>query len=602
LADHENKLRQVVGTGTATVRSGQLFIDGTLTSATEAGRMVLGLHADKVPLQASVGVAPGQQAWLSEGETVHVNSRDLVVPAGGAALIESGKLRETSLTPLGSDSETRVDIAAAQKQRNRTMGQDPNQPSYDDAILPAGTEDRLDAAAAITPDGYIEAAEKRQRLISCWDSTRQLTGEDNKQRARELRASATRGEMGLEAYRNGMADLMVDDRPRGPAIHSSSQDTGSHPSVLQAAFCHAAGLPNREQHFDERTLEASDRQYPGGLGLGEMLLQCAHEGGYDGRGVIRGSNLGAVLRAAFSTHQATTLLSTTGNKFLRDGFNTVESVWKAISKTRPVKDFKTITSFRLTADLEFELVPPAGEITHGTAGQESYTNKADTYAKMLALTRTDIINDDLGAFDDIRNRLGRGGALKLNSVFWAAFLDNAAFFTTGRGNLIEGASGALASDGVALAAAEKAFLDLRTGGETDLMADTHPLGIEPALLLMPTALGVTGRKLYVSQEIRDTTSDTVYQTENLYHNRFKPLVSAYIGANNTNGSDTGWYLAADPANLPLMEVCFLDGMESPTIESSDADFSTLGIQSRGYWDFGCTPAEWRAGVFSDGTD
>ncbi|NQT12420.1 MAG: hypothetical protein HQ582_06720, partial [Planctomycetes bacterium] len=107
LADHENKLRQVVGTGTATVRSGQLFIDGTLTSATEAGRMVLGLHADKVPLQASVGVAPGQQSWLSEGETIHVNGRDLVVPAGGAALIESGKLRETSLTPLGSDSETR---------------------------------------------------------------------------------------------------------------------------------------------------------------------------------------------------------------------------------------------------------------------------------------------------------------------------------------------------------------------------------------------------------------------------------------------------------------------------------------------------------------
>ena len=333
------------------------------------------------------------------------------------------------------------------------MQNDPNTPNHDDRILASGAEGPLDAAAVLPPDEYIRATEQRQRLIACWDSSGQLTTDENKQRARELRASATRGELGLEQYRNQMADLSVSERPIGPTIHSSSQDTGSQPSVLQAAFCQAAGLPNREKHFKPGVLEASDRQYPGGLGLGEMLLQCAREGGYDGRGVIRGSNLGQVLRAAFSTHTATTLLSTTGNKFLRDGFDTVEQVWRAISKTRPVKDFKTITSFRLTADLEFELVAPAGTITHGSAGQESYTNKADTYAKMLSLTRTDIINDDLGAFDDIRDRLGRGGALKLNTVFWTAFLDSATFFTTTRGNLIEGASGALASDGVALAAA-----------------------------------------------------------------------------------------------------------------------------------------------------
>ena len=259
-----------------------------------------------------------------------------------------------------------------------------------------------------------------------------------------------------------------------------------------------------------------------------------------------------------------------------------------------MSDFKAVTAFRLTASLEYEEVGPGGEIQHGTLGQESYTMQAKTYARMIALTRPDIINDDLGAFDDLRNRLGRGAALKLNSVFWAAFLDNSTFFTGAHGNYQEGAETALGEDGVALAAAEKLFLDLSDD-------DGHPLGITPALLLVPTALGVTARKLYASQEMRDTTADTGYLTANLFFNRFKPLVSAYIGANApANGSDTHWFLLADPANLAVMEVGFLDGQESPTVESADADFDQLGIQFRGYHDFGCSLAEWRAGVKSKG--
>ena len=36
----------------------------------------------------------------------------------------------------------------------------------------------------------------------------------------------------------------------------------------------------------------------------------------------------------------------------------------------------------------------------------------------------------------------------------------------------------------------------------------------------------------------------------------------------------------------MIEVAFLNGQESPTIETADADFNMLGIQMRGYHDFG----------------
>ena len=68
----------------------------------------------------------------------------------------------------------------------------------------------------------------------------------------------------------------------------------------------------------------------------------------------------------------------------------------------------------------------------------------------------------------------------------------------------------------------------------------------------------------------------------------------------TGYSALAWYLLADPAILATAAMCFLNGQQSPTIESADADFNTLEIQLRGYHDFGVAMTEYRAGVKSKG--
>jgi len=388
-----------------------------------------------------------------------------------------------------------------------------------------------------------------------------------------------------------MADLSMGERPTGPAIHSSSRDTGS-PRILEAAFCRSAGLHGIEKQFTEPVLEAADKQFRGGLGLQEMLLKCAAESGYAGRGVIRSSNIKEVLQAAFSVHTMTTLLTDTGNKFLAEGFDSVESVWREISVIRPVNDLKQATRFRMTDDGEYQEVPPGGTIEHGTLAQDAYTIQAKTYARMFGITRTDIINDDLGAFDTLRKVLGRGGALKLNNVFWLAFMDNSTFFTAARGNYQEGAGTALSL--TSLEAAEVLF-----GAITD--ASGNPLGQEAAILLTPKAISGTARTLYKSAEVRDTTASTERPIANIFFDKYRPLASSYLANSNYPGySALAWYLLSSPAVNPVMEVAFLDGQQSPTIESSDADFATLGVEFRGYHDFDAVKSEWRAGVKSKG--
>jgi hypothetical protein len=208
---------------------------------------------------------------------------------------------------------------------------------------------------------------------------------------------------------------------------------------------------------------------------------------------------------------------------------------------------------------------------------------------MLALTRKDIINDDLGAFNDLRQRLGLGAAIKMNKVFWTLWLATSSagtFWANARGNLVTSAP--LGEAG--LAKAIKAFRDMAA-------PDGNMMNLEPEFILVPTDLEFTARKLYASQEMRDTTSNKTVMTTNIYQNKFTPVVVPELGNSAyTGNSATTWFMLANPSILASAVMCFLNGQQSPTIESADADFNTLGIQFRGYHDFGAAMTEYRASV------
>lgn len=266
----------------------------------------------------------------------------------------------------------------------------------------------------------------------------------------------------------------------------------------------------------------------------------------------------------------------------------MEDAWRRIAATRSVRDFKAVTSYRLTGAFEYEEVGPTGELKHGAVDEETFTNQAKTYGRMFSITRTDLINDDLGALTVVPRKIGRGGALKLNKVFWTAFLNNGSFFTTGHGNYQAGADTALSVDG--LTAAELLFLEQKD-------AEGSPLGIVPAVLLVPPALLVRGSQLMNSTELRDNTASSKYLVSNPHAGKFSVVNSAYLSNATLGGySAKAWYVLADPEDLPVIEVAFLNGQQTPTVERADAEFATLGIQFRGYFDFGVALQDYRGGV------
>jgi hypothetical protein len=328
--------------------------------------------------------------------------------------------------------------------------------------------------------------------------------------------------------------------------------------------------------------------------LQELLLEAAWANGYSGRNF---RDHRAVMRAAFghsieassvSNIDIGGILSNVANKFLLDGFFSVERTWRNICAVRNVSDFKTVTSYRLIGKDQYELVAPGGELKHGNLGSESYTNRADTYGLMMAVDRRDIINDDLGAITTVPRKLGRGSGLKINDVFWTIFMNNSAFFTAGNKNFLTGTDTVLSIDG--LTKAEVAYYDL-------VDSDGKPIGTMPAVMLVPTALSAIGSQLYKSMEMRDNTANARIPITNPHVGKFRVEVSRYLAnALYTGNSSKAWYLMTDPNDLPLIEVAFLNGQEAPTIETADADFNVLGVQMRGYHDFGVALQDPRAAI------
>ena len=607
------------------VEAGQLVATGLVSRDTAAAKEIVVSSKNGFPWQASIGASVEEFEFVKDNQKVIVNGRTFDGPVN---VVRKATLGEISFVDLGADGNTSAQVAAgssgthpAQEKENSIMGtnasatptQTPANPQTASPAAPAAAQGAPPVQAAAPAPGTAVLGERTSDQVraealvesSRIAAIRTLCGPSapGGRHFAEIEAKAIAE--GWDATKTELEVLRA-NRPRVPQLGGGGAVQGApmgfavsgpgpvNQEVLEAACLLSAGLAKPEEHCDEQHLDAASKRFRHGIALQELMLEGALANGYVGHSFR--SDPHTIMRmafpkredvqAGFSTIDIGGILSNVANKFLLEGFFSVERTWRNICAVRNVGDFKTVTSYRLIGTDQYEQVSPDGELKHGTLGSETYTNKADTYGLMLAINRQAIINDDLGAITTVPRKLGRGSGLKINDVFWTIFLNNAAFFAAGNKNYLSGAATALGID--ALSVAEQTFSD-------QVDSDGKPIGVLPAVMLVPTALSAMGTQLFKSLEIRDTTASTKTPIANPHQGKFRVEVSRYLGnAKYTGNSQKAWYLLSDPNDLPVIEVAFLNGNESPTIDSAEADFNILGIQMRGYHDFGVALQDPRA--------
>jgi len=605
--------RQGVGhTQRVAIEGGQVVAEGVISRDTSWARDVAKSAANGFPWQASIGAAVIDAEFVPNGQVVTVNGRTFTGPLH---VVREAMLKEISFVDSGADTNTSAKIAARTKEtesmddsktaRNTDVQKDavqdapakeapeteepkqeepkPGEPKEDPGA-PAPTPATVNASAADDDPACLserQVAEMRQQMAAEMrrvEVIRKLCGgkhPDIEAKAIEEGWNETKTELHvLRASRPKVRTVSVPQRPTGP-------------EVFEAVALMASGVPMSrvEAAYQAPVLEAAEKLR--GVGVQEFCELAS------GRQLPRfRRDATGWLQAAFSTASLPGILSNIANKMLLEGYNYIEDAWRQVCKIASVNDFREHSRYRMAGSFRFEQVGPDGELKHGKVDEQKYGQKADTHGIMFALTRQMIINDDMGAFTDIPRQIGMGAAEAIADAVWGLLLSNPtqsdgkAFFSTDHKNYSAGADTALTVDG--LTDAEVMF-----GEQTK--PNGRPMGIPASILLVPTALKVPAELLMTSLQLNETTTANKGKpSANPHVGKFEVVSSVYLANTSFSGaSSKAWYLLADPNRLPAIEIAFLNGVDRPTVEKTDADFNTLGIQFRGYIDFGVREQDWR---------
>jgi len=604
--------RQGVGhTQRVLIENGQVVAEGLVSRDTSWARDVAKSGSNGFPWQASIGAAVVDAEFVPNGQRITVNGRTF---DGPLHVVRKAILKEISFVDSGADTATSARIAAQNKEQ--AVMDDKNTATQDDTQQDAGQTDgnttATDAASTDTPPkadppqepttpspkpqaatpGTVNASAASDDPVT--DMRRRMAAETRRVEAIRKVCAGKHPDLEAKAIEEGWDESRTElhvlraSRPQVPAV--SSQPRNTSPQVFEAVALMASGFPNSriEGVYDEPILEAADKLR--GVGIQEF---CELASGQRLPRFRRDAS--GWLQAAFSTTSLPGILSNIANKMLLEGYNYVEDAWRNIAKIASVNDFKEHTRYRMTGSFQFQQVGPDGELKHGHLGEQTFRQKADTHGIMFALTRQMIINDDMGAFTDIPRQIGMGAAEAIADAVWGLWLSNPvqsdgkAFFHADHKNYLAGADTALTVDG--LTDAEVTF-------GKQVKPNGKPLGIRASKLLVPTALKVPAEMLMKSVNLNETTTANKGKPNTNPHVGKLDVVSSVYLSNPsfTGASDKAWYLLADPNRLPAVEVAFLNGVDRPTVEKTDADFDRLGVMFRGYIDFGVKEQDHRGAL------
>lgn len=580
---------------------------------------VKGSAKNGFPWQVSLGVESTRLEFVEAGATVKVNGKTFTGPV---LVARDNTIRETSILPMGADATTSATLAAGyynggpamfetwltkkgfnpaeltatqrttlqaqfdreqQEERERT-----NPPTPPTPPTPPGNNPPVPDPVVTMRAG---AAAERSRIDSINSLAVEfgnptMLGDDGRMR---LHIASHAIEQGWSRDRTENAML----RAARPQVQSGGgpgeNESANVLQLLQAALGQATNMPRDilESRFTPQQLQAAHTRFRSRIGLQEALFEAARANGYTGGSNVK-VNLRDMLRAAFSTIDLGTAFTTNFNTFLMVGYNSVDTSWRKFTRIGRVSDFKEVTNLRFTGGFTFQKLAPDGHLEHATTAESTFGNKADTYGRMWAVTRQDWYNDNLGVLSDVPRLMGRGGSLGLTRAVWVEFMNNAAFFVAGNNNV---SSGALSVAG--LNAANVVFGKLKGSDGEYLMNRAR-------FLVVPTDLGATARQLWTSTNLAGATNPNA-PADNPWAGKFEPVESPYLSDTTITGnSTTAYYLLGDPNDVPVIEVVFLDGIETPTVETAEVDFSQLGVQVRGFWDWGVRKQDPKGGVRSTG--
>lgn len=249
--------------------------------------------------------------------------------------------------------------------------------------------------------------------------------------------------------------------------------------------------------------------------------------------------------------------------------------WKQYTKQSSVSDFRLNT--RIAGSEAADLLPlgkgGTGPYQDSTLSEASYTIRAATKARMFSITRQALINDDLNYLKEQPTRFGRAAARTLTKdvvintleANLNAYDGSALFSVTPRtGNLLNLLNGS-GTSGLTMANLNVARYTI---GRSKYLGEYT--GATAKYLIVPPELETTARQILNSETLLavgvPTGAVSTVGSSNPYAGFLQLIVDPWLT------SATAWYVLADPADVPVIEVAFLNGKQQPDLLIQNAEY------------------------------
>ena len=384
------------------------------------------------------------------------------------------------------------------------------------------------------------------------------------------------------------------DTQQRTAATVSADETDKQYDAMRSAAEFKAGFIEEGKTQPQIRKEINENPY-GGLTLGEMARESLRIDGHDIRGLSTYDLVGYALNPnAMPANRRSFVGQGTGNfaalveniaaKSAMQGFNEAEETWREIVRIGQVSSFRQESRTDLSEFSDLDLVAENGEYKHGNMSDNREYIQASKYGKLFAITREVIVNDDMNSLSRIPMEMGRAAQRKIGDLVYAVLTtpatlrDGTAIFAAGRKNIIT--SGAAPS--VTQLDAMKNLMALQKG-----MNDAaHGQNIRMSKLIVPIALETTAQVLAKSANDPDQKS-TLKGGGGTSPNPFQGI-QVVADARLDAASSAIYYGSADPGMHDTIEVAFLNGNQSPTLESRDG-WTVDGIEYKTRLECGVAP-------------
>ena len=285
-----------------------------------------------------------------------------------------------------------------------------------------------------------------------------------------------------------------------------------------------------------------------------------------------------VERADFSAYHTTgsfaNVLLDAANKTLLNAYEEAPYTWNMWARQgASVPDFKAINRIRFSESPNLEVVPERNDYPEKAMSDFRESYSVTKYGASFSVSWETVVNDDLDALSRIPAMHGNAARREQNRAVYsvltanAALSDGGALFnttavTTAGGHANQSASAAV----ISATTLNNAYVSMLT--QKGLNSSVI-LNIQPRFLIVPAAISHTALQ-FVNSIADPGAGGNVAgnsNTLNIYGPQGMRNLQVIIEPQLDSTSASVWYLAADSAQIDTVELTFLQGEESPVLES-----------------------------------